>query len=336
MKKCILFLIAITVGATAFSQQNLEPDTKKPLLDTKKLAFWKRNEDKTLAMDNAPVATGNAKDLARITNNPFVEYYPQVSSDGKYIMFYTCDNTKKGNEKFGIVYLTVGQPGRTPLLGSFTSEASWLPNSKEFVYCYLRPAKPVICKGSIDGRSGIAYVTPSAMGDADANPHVSPDGKKILFCSKIGNSYQMCLMDINGTNFSVLTEGYYACWHPSGKSFIYTKRVGVFEQIFSYDITTGQSTQLTSGEYSNFNGAYSVDGKHIVFCSAAGGTTAHVFVMKADGNSVVQLTQGNTTEWYPAFAPDGTIYFCSNAGAPLGQTKISEYADIWSIKFEGN
>ena len=94
--------------------------------------------------------------------------------------------------------------------------------------------------------------------------------------------------------------------------------------------------QLTSGEYSNFNGAYSPDGKHIVFCSTAGGTTPHIFIMKNDGSSIVQLTQGNTTEWYPAFAPDNIIYFCSNAGAPQSNADINRYSDIWSVKFEGN
>jgi len=305
---------------------------------TTQAQFWKKDkaaQSKTVFVpDNAPGVTGNAKELARVTNDPVVEYYPQISLDGKRLMFYTRDDNKKDNEKFSIVYITLGQPGRTPLVGAYTNDASWLPDSKGFLYCYLRPAKPVICRGSIEGSYGIAYVTPSAMGDADANPHVSPDGKKILFSSKIGGNYQMSLMDINGTGFTVLSEGYYASWHPAGNSFLYTKLVGKFEQIFSYDMKTGQSTQLTSGEFANFNSAYSPDGNYIVFCSTRDGQNSHVFIMKSNGSSLTQLTQGNTSEWYPTFSADGVVYFCSNAGAPQNKPSISQYSDIWSVKFQ--
>lgn len=292
-----------------------------------------KNSTTNLVPANAPGVTGNARELARVTNDPIVEYYPQASPDGKKLLFFTRDDNKKDNERFGIMYINLGQPGRTPLIGSHTNDASWLADSKGIIYCYLRPAKPIICKGSIEGSYGIAYVTPSAMGDADANPHVSPDGKKILFSSKIGGIYQMSLMDINGINFTVLSEGYYASWHVSGNSFLYTKMVGKFEQIFSYDMKTGQSTQLTSGEFANFNAAYSPDGSYIVFCSTRDGQSSHVFIMNSNGSALTQLTQGNTSEWYPTISSDGLIYFCSNAGAPADKPNIYQYSDIWSVKY---
>lgn len=308
------------------------------LLNSVNAQFWKKDKaskDKVVFVpDNAPGVTGNAKDLGRITNDPIVEYYPQISPDGKRLLFYTRDDFKKDNERFSIVYITLGQPGRTPLVGAYTNDATWLLDSKSFLYCYLRPAKPVICKGSIEGSYGISYVTSAAMGDVDANPRISPDGKKILFASKIGRNFQISLMDFNGTNFTVLSEGYYACWHPLGTSFLYTKMVGKFEQIFSYELKSGQNTQLTSGEFSNFNAAYSSDGSFIVFCSTRDGQNSHVFVMKSNGSTLTQLTQGNTSEWYPTFSSNGTVYFCSNAGAPHTTPYITQYSDIWSVKFQ--
>ncbi|MDB5251939.1 MAG: hypothetical protein JWP27_1108 [Flaviaesturariibacter sp.] len=287
---------------------------------------------KPLIPDNAPGTTGNARELIRLSNDPITEYYPKVSPDGKRIMFYTRDDNKAGSEKYTLVYINIGQPGRTPIIGSNTAEGAWMADSKSFLYTYYRPAKPVICKGGIDGNNGISYITPSAMGESDSYPNISPDGKRILFQSRIGSTYQMCLMDPSGNNFTVLTEGYFGNWHPSGQNFIYTKEVGKFQQIFTYDMKTGQSTQLTSGEFSNFHGSYSKDGKSIVFSSTRDDQSAHIFVMKADGSSLTQVTQGNTVNWFPTFGPDNTIYFSSNAGAPKNKPSINNYADLWSVK----
>lgn len=287
---------------------------------------------KPLIPDNAPGVTGNARELMRVNNDPIPEYYPKVSPDGKKIIFHTRDDNKSGNEKWGLVYVNIGQPGRTPVVGAFTGNGSWMNDSKSFLYTYMRPAKPVICKGTIDGNAGISYISPSAMGDWDADPMISPDGKKILFQSKIGSGWQMCMMDLTGNNFTVLTEGHYGWWHPKGTSFIYTKLVGKFEQIFSYDLKTGQSTQLTSGEFHNYQQSYSKDGQWIAFSSTRDNQSAHIFVMKSDGSTLTQVTQGNTTNWYPSFSPDNTIYFCSNAGAPKNKPSIADYSDIWSVK----
>ncbi|TCZ67352.1 TolB family protein [Flaviaesturariibacter aridisoli] len=287
---------------------------------------------KPLIPDNAPGTTGNARELIRLSNDPISEYYPRVSPDGKKVLFYTRDDNKTGSDRFGLVYINIGQPGRTPIIGASTAEGSWMPNSKDFLYTYYRPAKPVICRGGIEGNNGIAYITPSAMGENDSYPNISPDGKKILFQSRIGSAYQMCLMDPNGNNFTVLTEGSYGSWAPNGQSFLYAKDVGKFQQIFTYDMKTGQSTQLTSGDFSSFHASYSKDGKMIVFSSTRDDQSAHVFVMKADGSSVTQVTQGNTVNWYPTFGPDNTIYFTSNAGAPKNKPSISSYADLWSVK----
>ncbi|MFD2512935.1 TolB family protein [Pontibacter locisalis] len=285
--------------------------------------------------DNAPGVTGNARELVRLTNDPIVEYYPRISPDGKKMLFYTVDNNKVGNERFSLVYTVLGQPGRTPLIGSHTYSGSWMKDSKSILYTYMRPSKPVICKGNIDGSSGISYISPSAMGEWDSWPTLSPDGKRIIFSSKVGNSYQICMMDLNGNNFTVLTEGTYPNFHPSGNSFLYEKAVGKFSQIFSYDMKTGQSTQLTSGEFTSKDASFSPDGKLITFTSTRDSQSSHIFVMEANGSNLIQITQGNSINYFPSFGSNKNIYFCSNAGAPKGNSLMASevsFADIWTVQ----
>ena len=311
-------------------------------------------------IDIAPGITGNARELVRVTNDPIPEFGPKVSPDGKKIIFYTIDGNKAGFDKWSIVYIKIGEPGRIPLVGSFTSDPNWMPDSKGILFQYLQPSKPVICKGNIDGSTGISYVSPSGMGDFDGSPNVSADGKKILFESKIGTGYQICMMDATGNNFTVLTKGSNPFWHPTGSSFVYQNIVGNYYQLFSYDLKSGQSTQLTSGEHHNYSPAINIKGDKIAYISTRA-KNAHLFMSAIGGNEVTQVTQGNTQNADPVFGPNDIIYFCSNAGGSIKKTTTSmnnrfnaffgttqtsqstqqlndinvsllDYADIWSVQ----
>ncbi|MCE3283470.1 MAG: hypothetical protein K0Q66_2207 [Chitinophagaceae bacterium] len=277
-----------------------------------------------------PGTTGNAQSLVRITSDPVPEFHPRISPDGKRMVFHIRDDNKKLEERWSIMMMNLGQPGRIPLVGSYTSTPNWYPDSKTIVYSYLKPSKSVIAKSMADGAAGINYISPNAMGDDDDVPSVSADGKKILFNTKFGGTWQVATMEMNGMNSTILTEGYNPRWHPKGDRVIYTKMVGKFEQIFEYNLATGQSTQLTTGDYNSSNPTYSADGKYIAFGSTRDNQNEHLFVMEAEGSQVTQLTQGNSRNGMPCFAPNGDIYFCSNSGSKTERLNWTT-SDIWKL-----
>jgi TolB protein len=293
-----------------------------------------------------PSTTGNAQSLIRITSDPAPEFYPNVSPDGKKLVFHIRDDSKTKNissslmgsterhRKWSIMLINLGQPGRTPLVGEFTLTPSFFPDSKTIIYAYLKPTNPIIAKSQIDGLSGINYVSANNMGDFDNNPSVSPDGKRIAFSTTFGGTSQVCVMDVNGMNTTILTEGSRPSWSPSNK-LTYYKAVGKYEQIFIYNLQTGQSTQLTQGEFNNADPVFSPDGKYIAFSSTRDNENEQIFAMHEDGSSVVQLTQGSTRNGMPCFGPDNTIFFCSNASSGKKGSidkLLWQSADIWSIK----
>ena len=273
----------------------------------------------TISYDNAPGVTGNARELVRVTNDPIPEFKPKISPDGKKMIFYTRDDNKAGLEKWSIVYIKIGEPGRIPLVGAFIADPNWMPDSKGFIFQYLQPSKPVICKGNIDGSSGISYVSPSGMGDFDGSPQMSTDGKKILFQTTIGGGAQVCMMDITGNNFTLLTKGSSPFWNPNGTGFIYENIVGQHTQLFYYELKSGQSTQLTSGDNSNYSPTINLKGDKIAFASTRA-NNRHIFTANISGSEVTQITQGNTIDDYPVFNADNMIFFCSNAGGVLKKT----------------
>jgi TolB protein len=282
--------------------------------------------------NSAPGTTGNAQSLVRITSDPVPEFYPRISPDGKRMVFHIRDDNKKSapNEKWSIMMMNIGQPGRIPLVGSYTGSPSFFPDSKTILYTYMKPTRPVIAKSLVDGASGINYIAPNAMGDYDNQASVSPDGKKILFEALFGGTWQVATMDMNGMNATILSEGSDPRWHPKGDRIVYGKMVGKYAQIFEYNLSTGQSTQLTSGEYSNSDPTYSHDGTYIAYSSWSDNQNEHLFIMKSDGSAVTQLTQGNSRNGMPCFAPNNDIYFCSNSGTKTQKLNWTT-SDIWKL-----
>ena len=57
----------------------------------------------------------------------------------------------------------------------------------------------------------------------------------MIFETSIGGKYQICTMDMNGLNFTVLTKDEKSFPHPIRNAIMFVKSVGNFTQIFKFD-----------------------------------------------------------------------------------------------------
>lgn len=90
-----------------------------------------------------------------------------------------------------------------------------------------------------------------------------------------------------------------------------SNRDGDYE-IFLIDVDGSNLRQLTDNGWSDFDPAWSPDGKQIAYYSREGGD-AEIFVMNADGTDVHRLTDNDTDDVAPDWSPDGEwIAFSSN------------------------
>lgn len=285
---------------------------------------------------SAPQVTANAKELIRITNDVVGEYQPTLSPDGKKLLYAIRDDSKIGSKKFSIrLKNDLKTPGFTPLIGDGTDGASWMNNSEDIIFTYWA-SKPVIVTSNIN-KLGIKYIGQNAYGDYDNSPKLSPNGEKILMTTKLQGTNSICLVNKDGSDFTVLSGGDNPIWHPNGEKILYSKKSGDFSQLFELNLDSFQSTQITVGEYNSFNGVYSPDGKYIAFISSKDNGFNHLFVMNTSTRGVSQLTGGNSFEIQPFWGSDGFIYFSSNAGAKTPDKTIINpkdltYADIWRVK----
>ena len=275
---------------------------------------------------SVPGITGNAENLTRETSDASQEFFARVSPDGKFLLYnalevsYSLGLTNAGlevrtNKNFRIVRKEIGKPITNPLVNN-AAYPTWLPNNTGVIFSYIKPEKPVIVRSDING-VGLNYISPGAMGEDDAEPVVLKDNSKILFTTRMSNSRMICSMDMKGGNYSVITEGAHLSLNPlNNNKIIYNMKVGKTIQVFTMDIKTGEKTQLTSGEYNNRDGAFSRDGKYIAFASNRENPkkqNKHIYVIKADGSELIQITQGETDESDPAWGDDGMLFFSSNA-----------------------
>jgi TolB protein len=289
--------------------------------------------------DLSPGVTPDAKELTRITEDKLQEFSPHVSPDGTRLLYEIVDPTKDASSQYVIMLKVLGTPGVTPLLSEGCRSPSWMNDSRGFYFSYTKPGKPVIAKSKID-QMGISYVSANANGGYDYNPYLFTAQNKVLFTTSIGEANQICTIEQNGLNFTLLTEGYDPFPHPKKNLFVFTKKIGVATQIFLYDFTTSQQTQITnSSDFSSANASISPDGKWIAFqrykiadkSTNYEKTSSHIFIMNLEGGNLRQLTTGKTWNSQPCFGSDGFIYFASNAGNSDKYRRYDNY-DIWRVR----
>jgi TolB protein len=99
---------------------------------------------------------------------------------------------------------------------------------------------------------------------------LSPDGARIAFTanSPMDGASDIFIMDVGGTNL--------------------------------LNLTSGRLDEDTGLAMTDANPAWSPDGKHLSFAS-----NGDIFVIAADGNGLVQLTNDPGWEGSPSWSPDG-------------------------------
>ncbi len=140
---------------------------------------------------------------------------------------------------------------------------------------------------------------------------VHPDGKKVLFASTQGDpeAKQKQQEEID--------------FRESGKARKYSWDYDAEFEIYEYDLETEKYTNLTKTKGYDAEGAYSPDGKHIVFASnrqAYDGSMSEedqkffkldqkfpmeLYLMDADGSNVKRLTNADGYDGGPFFSADG-------------------------------
>ena len=177
----------------------------------------------------------------------------------------------------------------------------------------------------IEGGAQIAIINPDGTGfreiTSGANnngfPSMAPDGRRMVYRTFGRDGEGLRIMDLDSGAVSTLTTGYdnFPIWSPRGDRIVFSRVIDGDYEIYTIASDGTGAKRLTSTRGNDAHQGWSPDGRHIVFSSSRMGfkdegayTDApqpygELFVMRADGTGLEQLTDNQWEEGVPAWRP---------------------------------
>ena len=271
--------------------------------------------------------TGSAIALKRITTGVLSENNPRICPQKKWLLVEVSGNEQNKIKRKVLEKINLETGAKVILTSqdSNSKEGDWLPDSSAIVYASDKMPNYTIVKSfGTTGETAVRFITQSAIGPA-RYPCVSPDGKDIAFSIfRSWDDNDICVIGIDGNNLRVYGHGFQPAWSPDGKSLLFTRKVGNYMHIYSIDVETGANlTELSFAQANDYSATFSPDGKYLSFISDRAGNHRHLFKIKANGQGLIQLTEGKFNVYSASWEEDGFIYFAADAGNNI---------DIWRLK----
>jgi TolB protein len=176
-----------------------------------------------------------------------------------------------------------------------------------------------------EGGAQVATINPDGSGyreltsgpNNNAFPSMSPDGRRFVYRTFGPEGDGLRIMDIETKRVTRIAGGYdnFPLWSPRGDLIMFSRQADGDYEIYTIKPDGTGLKRLTRSRGNDAHMAWSPDGERIVFASTRMGfkdeapyTDApqpygEIFVMRADGSDVQQLTDNQWEEGTPAWQP---------------------------------
>jgi serine/threonine-protein kinase len=217
--------------------------------------------------------------FSQLTAEPGVEWFPSLSPDGKWIVY-----AGEGAGNRDILLKSVG--GQNPINLTANSPAdddqpAFSPDGERIAFRSSREGGGIF----VMGRTGEAVRRVTRTG---FKPTWSPDGTHLAFVSENvemnpqnteGRS-QLWVADVNTgeTRQLDVIDAVLASWSPHGHRIAYTRRLSgqpgqpVQGDVWTIPAAGGEPTAVTTGVATDWNPAWSPDGRYLYYASDRGGS----------------------------------------------------------------
>jgi Tol biopolymer transport system component len=173
----------------------------------------------------------------------------------------------------------------------------------------------------IHGDKPDSYTRLTHTPEPERGPSLSPDGRRIVYSSPVGEHDALWIMSLDGNGNPAGTkllpdsgsDAEEATWSPDGSTILFTQGGPGGSNIHALDIATMRNTALTT-DGGALNPAWAPDGSSIAYTKALSNASA-IWLMNADGTDRRAAFGGGGYPYAPEWSPDGTKILFTLVGA---------------------
>lgn len=253
---------------------------------------------------------------------------PQISPDGRYVVFGLLRVDRKTEKKYANLWLVLADgsaPPRRFTVGNQTdTHPRWSPDGTAIAFLSNRQDEKQMQLYVIPFQGGEARPVTEVLGSF-AGFSWSPDGRH--FVAQFRQKDQEAIereKDEQKKKLGVVARHITSLTYKSDG-------VGYLPQekwhVWTFDVETGEGVQLTEGDKHETEPCWSPDGQHILFVSNRHAVpdlnpdATELYQIPAAGGQMIQVETGHHgRKFSPAFSPDGRSI------AYLGRTRPGDWA----------